>query len=266
MGPAQKKSSPVIPILIVVVLIAVGVGAFFLLSGGDDEAGSDPAATVEAYFNAGQDRDCEAAGELLSNAAFESFGGREAALQACQAALEEEGGLFSAEGAELVSTDVGSEDDSSATVTAEIRSPEGETTSQTFDLVKEDGEWKIGTLGGSGSTPPPSGDDGGGSPPPDGSTDTSLPTDDGSGSGSDDGSGGSGDTGSGSGVVPPDALSDADPEDIPVAEACAGGDMAACDTLWGQTPTGSNIEAFAESCGGLDPGGAHERTCEEDFG
>ena len=260
MGPAKKKSNPVIPILIVVALIAVGVGAFVLLSGGDD-AGSSPESAVEAFFDAGQDRDCEAAGELLSSQTFDTFGGREAALAACQASLEQEGGLFSAEGAELVSTEVTSEEDSTASVTAEVRTPDGETSNQEFNLVKEDGDWKINFDAGSGSTPPEggddgSGDDGGGGPasstPVTPSTSpTTSPSDGG---------------GTSSGVVPPEALSDAEPDDIPLAEACGQGDMAACDSLWPQTPTGSNIEAWAESCGGRDPGGAHESTCVEDFG
>ena len=107
-----------------------------------------------------------------------------------------------------------------------------------FTLVKEDGEWKISGFGGGGSTPPPDGGDGSGggggtaSTTPETTPETTAPPSDGGGSG-----------GSGSGSVPSEALIDAEPEDIPVAEQCAAGDMAACDTLWRQTPTGSNIEA-----------------------
>jgi hypothetical protein len=266
MGPAQKKSSPVIPILIVVVLIAVGVGAFVLLSGGDDEAGSDPAATVEALYNADN---CESLGDILSSESLETMGGQQAALEACQTQLDEQGGIMAEEGAELVSTEVTSEEESSATVAVELRMPDGETSNVDHELVKEDGEWKVNLMGGSGSTPPPSGDDGGGSGPPDASTpDTSLPTDDGSGSGSDDGSGGSdgGGTGGG-GAAPPMDDPTGQPEDFTNAEACQGGNMAACDDLYWDTEVGSDLEAYGRSCGGLDtsssrPGG----NCEEEFG
>jgi hypothetical protein len=47
---------------------------------------------------------------------------------------------------------------------------------------------------------------------------------------------------------------------------CAGGSMAACDRLWAITPVGSELEAFASTCGGRDPEGGHRGTCEDDFG
>lgn len=48
--------------------------------------------------------------------------------------------------------------------------------------------------------------------------------------------------------------------------ACGEGDMAACDTLWNETPSGSEAEAFAETCGGEDPSGGHQADCEASFG
>ncbi len=49
-------------------------------------------------------------------------------------------------------------------------------------------------------------------------------------------------------------LDDLDPTDplYPLAAACAGGDLDACDELWGQAEPGSGFETFANSCGG-DP-------------
>ena len=35
-------------------------------------------------------------------------------------------------------------------------------------------------------------------------------------------------------------------------DSCAGGDLAACDTLWFDSPIGSEYEAFGGSCGGLE--------------
>jgi hypothetical protein len=49
-------------------------------------------------------------------------------------------------------------------------------------------------------------------------------------------------------------------------EGCEDGDMAACDTLWNETPSGSEAEAFAETCGGEDPSGGHQADCEASFG
>jgi hypothetical protein len=265
MGPAKKKTNPVIPILIVVALIAVGVGAFVLLSGDDDKGGDSPESTVEAFFDAGQNRDCEAAGELLSSQAFESFGGREAALQACQASLDEPGGLFSAEGSELTGTEVTSEDDSNATVTAEVRTSDGETQSQEINLVKEDGEWKISAFGGGGSTPPEGGGDGGsggsgGGGTPTSTPETSAPSDGGSG-----GSGGSGSIGDAGPIPSSDPTGDA--EQLSHAEQCAAGDMGVCDDLYWETSPGSDLETYGRTCGGrvgdeTRPGGQ----CETEFG
>ena len=42
-----------------------------------------------------------------------------------------------------------------------------------------------------------------------------------------------------------------DPELDALWDGCAGGDLAACDELWFNSPIGSAYEAFAESCGGL---------------
>lgn len=47
---------------------------------------------------------------------------------------------------------------------------------------------------------------------------------------------------------------------------CADGSMSACDDLWRITPLGTELEAFAATCGGRDPAGRHDGTCEQDFG
>jgi hypothetical protein len=47
---------------------------------------------------------------------------------------------------------------------------------------------------------------------------------------------------------------------------CAAGSMAACDQLWTITPVGSELDAFARTCGGREPEGQHPGTCEEDLG
>lgn len=49
----------------------------------------------------------------------------------------------STEGAELVSVEVTSLDDTTATVRSTVRLPDGVTTDRDYDLVKEGGKWKI---------------------------------------------------------------------------------------------------------------------------
>jgi molecular chaperone DnaK len=49
-------------------------------------------------------------------------------------------------------------------------------------------------------------------------------------------------------------------------DACVGGDMAACDTLYSGTPYGSLLDTMANVCGGVNPGGAHTGDCEETYG
>jgi actin-like ATPase involved in cell morphogenesis len=48
--------------------------------------------------------------------------------------------------------------------------------------------------------------------------------------------------------------------------SCSDGSMADCDSLWGGTPSGSQLEAFAETCGYRDIAGGHNASCVEDFG
>jgi hypothetical protein len=69
----------------------------------------------------------------------------------------------------------------------------------------------------------------------------------------------------GSGAPDP-TTSTTESEDAALHQACVDGDNAACDDLWGSTPTGSAIEAVAESCGYRDPAGTHSGDCEETLG
>lgn len=56
-----------------------------------------------------------------------------------------------------------------------------------------------------------------------------------------------------------------DAELEPLRAGCEGGDMAACDDLWARTPVGSELEEFAETCGGRAPDGGHQATCASEF-
>ena len=51
-----------------------------------------------------------------------------------------------------------------------------------------------------------------------------------------------------------------------LAQSCSSGDMAACDDLWLDTDAGGVLEAYAETCGGLEPAGGVFGSCEEQFG
>lgn len=42
--------------------------------------------------------------------------------------------------------------------------------------------------------------------------------------------------------------------------------MVACDDLYWGTEAGGELEAYAETCGGLAPGGGVYGDCEEQFG
>src|SRR5688500_5204408 len=58
-----RKRSPVLPIVIVLALLAAGVGGYFLLAGGE---GGDPESVARQYFEAMMDGDCEAAVDLVA--------------------------------------------------------------------------------------------------------------------------------------------------------------------------------------------------------
>jgi hypothetical protein len=68
---------------------------------------------------------------------------------------------------------------------------------------------------------------------------------------------------SGSGVEGEDTSLEDFADDV---EACEGGDMAACDELFLETPVDSEAEQVAEECGGEDPEGGHFGDCEQVFG
>lgn len=236
--PAGRKRSPVMPILIVLALIAAGVGAYFVLSG--DDGGSDPASVARRYFEAALDGDCGALmgmvepgdkteDELRSDCESELGGGIGAQIPEDQADTIP---------TEVVSAEATSENEDDAIVTIEYRTRGGDTDTVDFRLVRVDGKWLVDVGnsldGGSGDLDVPD--------VPDVSDLPDVPD------------------------LPdaPDSGGSADLQDL--ADACGEGDMEACDDLWVNTDVGSDLEAFAETCGGRDPAGGHWGDCVESFG
>ena len=245
-APAPKKSSPVLPIAIIVVLIAAAAGAFFVFAGGDDDGGN-PESVATSYVNALIDRDCGAMSDLVN---LEGQGTSADQIRSeCEAEVnstDEDVSEFLP--TELVSTRVVTEEGDAATVSAEVRLGNGETTTQDLDMSRIDGDWRV-NVDPSGNTDEPTDDT---IPPPDDEPDDTTTTSEQQ-------------TTTTESTTTTTAGTE-DPEDLANRDACAGGDMAACDDLWLGTPVGSELEAFAETCGGRGPEGGYENTCESTFG
>ena len=229
------KRSPVVPLLIgVIVLIAVGAGAYVLLAG--DDSGGGPEAAVRDFFQAVKDNDCQAIVGSVSSASFTATEVTpDEAVQECEA----EGGI-PVDGVELVSITVSNESDTNATVSMELTAA-GQTESGDVTVVKEEGDWKIDMtsflIAASGS----------------GSTDTTEP--------------GVTTTAPATTTTPTTAVDPGGGSAVStLLPACEGGDMAACDDLYFATGFGTPEEAVAMSCGGRDPSTEHRGDCEETFG
>jgi Domain of unknown function (DUF4878) len=249
--PPGRKRSPLLPIVIVLALVAAGVGGYFLLAGGE---GGDPESVARQYFEAMMDGDCEAAVDLVALGDTSS----EDALAECRDMVAASGlgsGDVSDEIAqfvptELVSARVTEEGDSSATVAVEYRMGDGSTTTNDLALVKVDGDWKVDIDAVLGA---PTADD-----PVDEPTDepVDLPVDE------------PVDEPVGGGSEPPldDPEAQADPALADLAVACSEGDMVSCDDLYWGTDAGGVLEAYAETCGGRAPGGGVSGGCAEQYG
>ncbi|MFB9314236.1 DUF4878 domain-containing protein [Nocardioides plantarum] len=144
--PPKKKTGLIIGIVVgVLVLIGGGVLAAVLLSGdggdgkGDKEAsGDDPAETVQAYFDAAKDGDCDKAIATLTEGLKKELGAN------CDEELNPDGRL------DDVKYDVGDADENGdkATVPVTISGIEGAGEIKSdYELTKVDGTWLISSFG-----------------------------------------------------------------------------------------------------------------------
>lgn len=237
-GPPAKKSSPLVPILLIVAVVAVaGIAAYFLLSGDDD---SGPEAVARSYVDATIAGDCDKMADMvvLQAQTPEEF------RSTCQAifasgddALDLPADALDDLPAEVLSTRVVEENDTTATVAFEFRSRGGTTENEDIQLTKVDGDWKVNVDGASPDLPDSSG------------STTDTPSDDTSDDTSDDG-GSSSDAGPASDPPLDNEEAESDPELVELANSCAGGDMAACDDLYFGTDIGGDLEEYGATCGG----------------
>jgi hypothetical protein len=147
MPPAKSGGGGGAKILIILGVVAVlGVGAFFAF-GGDDDGGSgsgggSPQGTVEAFFAASKDGDCEKLIGLITESSWSDGGetSREDALKECNEEADGESAFPT--DTEVSDIKTVNEEASSATVNATV-STGGETLELAFPLTKEDGGWRI---------------------------------------------------------------------------------------------------------------------------
>jgi hypothetical protein len=255
-GPPVSKPGrgPAIYIaLALVVVVAAGAGAYLLLSGGSDSAG--PADVVRTYFKAAVDGDC---GKMMDNVDLSVSGvGREEALGLCEQ-------LYSGDALEsgdvptkLNSVEVKSEDGASAVVSVSYETADGPDSDE-IDLNKVDGDWKIdlGEFGG----------------PSDSTTTTtaggSTTTTEQSSSTTESTTPSSTETPDGSLTPPPLDSQEAidNPTLATLATECGNGQMASCDQLFWDSELSGELEAYAETCGGLVPEGGASDQCVTRFG
>jgi hypothetical protein len=196
--PPKGNSNAALWIILVVLLVGGGVGAFLML--GKDEGGStgSPEGAVRGFIEAAKDGDCEAAAEF----ATEEFVGSN-----CTPEPDDEG--ISLEGVETV------EEEGDNAVVEATMSQAGQEAVYTWEVTRVDGNWQVSGFVGAGAAGEGEGGGGGGG--------AASGSSDGSDGG--DGSASSSDGGDGGGSSAPGGST---PEDAVTryAEASIAGDCA----------------------------------------
>lgn len=149
-APKRRKGSTAVLAMVAAAVVVVAVAAIVLIAnddgedgdgdtGGDAAAGS-PADVVERYFAAAEEADCETIVDLVSDVSWEEQGlDRDEALANCTDAAETGQQL---EGMTLDQVGEVTEDGDVAVVEV-AGTLEGEPLTETFRLVREDGDWKL---------------------------------------------------------------------------------------------------------------------------
>lgn len=248
-GPQVSKPNrgPAIYIALAVVVVAAAAGAYFAFAaGGNDSAG--PEDVVRTYYDAAVEGDC---GKMMDQVDMAAAGvGRDRALGLCEELYAGDGLGQSDIPTKLNSIETTSESGDTAVVGVSYETAEGPDTEE-VDLNKVDGDWKV-DLGAFGSPDDTTG-----------TTEESTTTTDESTTTT-----GGIETPEGSLQPPPLDSQEAidNPELATLATECGRGDMASCDTLFWDSDLGGDLEAYAESCGGLVPGGGASDQCVTRFG
>lgn len=162
-APSGGSNTGLIVALAVVVVGVLGLGAFLLLSGDDDDdsgtetAGEDgegsdeegssegsgsrsPEDTVSGWMQAIQDQDCEAVVDFMTEETWSPSGTRENAVRDCESNI---GTLASSvEGIDVQSIDLVNEEGDHAVVET-VSTRNGTESVERADLYMEEGEWRL---------------------------------------------------------------------------------------------------------------------------
>jgi hypothetical protein len=158
-APQKGKGGLIIGIVVLVVILIAGAGVvgFLVLrddggGGGPFSSGPDtPGEVVEAFFEAAKDRDCDIF-DYYSKGTLELVEAADVSKEECE---DDPDAFFDADDSEDLSdceieiTDE-TEDGDTATVEYEVTgcADDSDNDEGEFDLVKEDGDWKIDFTGG----------------------------------------------------------------------------------------------------------------------
>lgn len=139
-SPGGSKQNFVLIGVIVGVLV-LGVLGFFLARG----AGSSPQEkAVLNFVKAAKAKDCEGLIDVMSNDYLRGAD-RADVIEACKENIDSSSMFEAAEDVDIVSTKLESSTDDTATVIVKSKQ-DGKTVDEEFDLVLEDGKWRIGDI------------------------------------------------------------------------------------------------------------------------
>jgi hypothetical protein len=257
----KPSRGPAVYIALAVVVVAAAAGAYFVLAGGGSDSAS-PEGVVRSYYDAAVDGDCDT---MMGHVDLAASGvSREVALGLCEELYAEDGLEQSDIPTELNSIETTSESGDKAVVSVSYETADGPD-SEEVNLNKVDGDWKVdlGEFGGTDDTTATT------EGPDDTTTTTeeSTTTTEESTTTTDDTAGGT-ETPEGSLQAPPLDTQEAidNPALATLATECGEGQMSSCDQLFWDSELDGELEAYAKTCGGLEPEGDASDQCVSLFG